>query len=125
MTDAKPLSGKTSIVTGSSSGIGRAIAEHLGEAGSHVFLSGRTASAMEASKKKIERLKQRNNEEGIPFLLWESQPNERIAKAITELGLRNVVFEPLESMDHLDYIAGMMTNFYRIETAISEMNDAK
>jgi NADP-dependent 3-hydroxy acid dehydrogenase YdfG len=49
-----PLAGRTAIVTGASSGIGRAIAETLGAAGAHVFLSGRTAAAMEASVKKIE-----------------------------------------------------------------------
>jgi NADP-dependent 3-hydroxy acid dehydrogenase YdfG len=48
------LSGKTAIVTGASSGIGRAIAERLGSAGAHVFLSGRTRAAMEASAKRIE-----------------------------------------------------------------------
>lgn len=48
------LKGKTAIVTGASSGIGRATAETLGAAGAHVFLAGRTAAAMEASKKKIE-----------------------------------------------------------------------
>jgi len=54
MTTPKPLEGRTAIVTGASSGIGRAIAEHLGQAGSHVFLSGRTASSMEDGKKNIE-----------------------------------------------------------------------
>ncbi len=49
------LSGKTAIVTGASSGIGRAIAESLGGAGAHVFLSGRTAAPMEDSKKRIEQ----------------------------------------------------------------------
>jgi NADP-dependent 3-hydroxy acid dehydrogenase YdfG len=48
------LSGRTAVVTGASSGIGRAIAETLGAAGAHVFLAGRTAAAMEESKKKIE-----------------------------------------------------------------------
>ena len=48
------LQGKTAIVTGASSGIGRAIAEQLGGAGAHVFLAGRTVDAMEASKTKIE-----------------------------------------------------------------------
>jgi NADP-dependent 3-hydroxy acid dehydrogenase YdfG len=48
------LEGKTAIVTGASSGIGRATAETLGAAGAHVFLAGRTAAAMEISKKKIE-----------------------------------------------------------------------
>jgi NADP-dependent 3-hydroxy acid dehydrogenase YdfG len=54
MTTSKPLAARTAIVTGASSGIGRAIAEHLGEAGAHVILSGRTASSMEESKKNIE-----------------------------------------------------------------------
>jgi NADP-dependent 3-hydroxy acid dehydrogenase YdfG len=49
----KPLSGRTAIVTGASSGIGRAIAEKLGAAGAHVFLAGRTRAAMEASAKAI------------------------------------------------------------------------
>jgi NADP-dependent 3-hydroxy acid dehydrogenase YdfG len=50
----QPLSGKTAVVTGASSGIGRAIAEKLGAAGAHVFLAGRTAAAMEDSRKTIE-----------------------------------------------------------------------
>jgi NADP-dependent 3-hydroxy acid dehydrogenase YdfG len=54
MTASKPLEGRTAIVTGASTGIGRAIAQHLGDAGAHVFLSGRTAASMEDSKKKIE-----------------------------------------------------------------------
>jgi NADP-dependent 3-hydroxy acid dehydrogenase YdfG len=48
------LAGRTAIVTGASSGIGRSTAEVLGAAGAHVFLAGRTAAAMEASQKKIE-----------------------------------------------------------------------
>jgi NADP-dependent 3-hydroxy acid dehydrogenase YdfG len=43
------LSEKTAIVTGASSGIGRAIAERMGAAGAHVILSGRTAASMEQS----------------------------------------------------------------------------
>lgn len=48
------LRGKTAVVTGASSGIGRAIAERLGASGAHVFLGGRTAEAMAESKAKIE-----------------------------------------------------------------------
>lgn len=48
------LRNRTAIVTGASSGIGRSIAEHLGAAGAHIFLVGRTAAALEATKAKIE-----------------------------------------------------------------------
>lgn len=47
------LMGQTAVVTGASSGIGRAIAERLGASGAHVFLSGRTESAMKESADKI------------------------------------------------------------------------
>jgi NAD(P)-dependent dehydrogenase (short-subunit alcohol dehydrogenase family) len=40
------LAGKTAVVTGASSGIGRAIALRLGAAGAHVFASGRRAEAL-------------------------------------------------------------------------------
>lgn len=48
------LQGKVVAVTGASSGIGQRIAETCGAAGAHVFLCGRTADAMEASRTKIE-----------------------------------------------------------------------
>src|SRR5260370_11363329 len=54
MTSAQSLTDKTAVVTGASSGIGRAIAERLGAAGAHVYLAGRTLAAMEASKVLIE-----------------------------------------------------------------------
>jgi NADP-dependent 3-hydroxy acid dehydrogenase YdfG len=54
MTSAPSLAGKTAVVTGASSGIGRATAERLGGAGAHVFLAGRSVAPMEASKKRIE-----------------------------------------------------------------------
>ena len=53
MAAAKPLAKKTAIVTGASSGIGRAIAEKLGAAGAHVFLAGRTRGSMEEAQKRI------------------------------------------------------------------------
>jgi NADP-dependent 3-hydroxy acid dehydrogenase YdfG len=53
-TDSTPLRGRTAVVTGASSGIGRAIAERLGAAGAHVYLSGRTLESMEQAVKRIE-----------------------------------------------------------------------
>ncbi len=48
------LSGKVFAVTGASSGIGQRIAETVGSEGAHVFMCGRSADWMEASKAKIE-----------------------------------------------------------------------
>ncbi|HEX6312501.1 MAG TPA: SDR family oxidoreductase, partial [Acidimicrobiia bacterium] len=53
MTTTADLSGHTAVVTGASSGIGRAIAERLGGAGAHVLLCGRTESAMKESADRI------------------------------------------------------------------------
>jgi NADP-dependent 3-hydroxy acid dehydrogenase YdfG len=47
------LAGRSAVVTGASSGIGRAIAERLGAEGAFVVLSGREESAMEESAARI------------------------------------------------------------------------
>src|SRR5918999_3636658 len=47
------LSGRTAVVTGASSGIGRAIAERLGGAGATVVLAGRTEAAMKEAADRI------------------------------------------------------------------------
>jgi NADP-dependent 3-hydroxy acid dehydrogenase YdfG len=49
------LANRTAIVTGASSGVGRAIAELFGSQGAHVFMVGRTIEPMSASKIKIEQ----------------------------------------------------------------------
>lgn len=54
MSQTPSLAGTTAVVTGASSGIGRAIAEKLGAAGAHVYLAGRTRDAMDASQAKIQ-----------------------------------------------------------------------
>jgi len=54
MTVDHDLQGKTAVVTGASSGIGRATAERLGQAGAVVYLVGRTTADMEQSRARIE-----------------------------------------------------------------------
>jgi len=49
------LEGKVVLVTGASSGIGRAVAEHVARQGAHVQLVSRTAEKLEALKGEIER----------------------------------------------------------------------
>ena len=46
MSSNASLAGKTAVVTGASSGIGRAISIHLARAGAHVFMGGRTQSSL-------------------------------------------------------------------------------
>jgi len=55
MATAQPLAGKTAVVTGASSGIGREIARQLGLAGAHVTLAGRTRDAMDEVAREIEK----------------------------------------------------------------------
>ncbi|HAI63944.1 MAG TPA: NAD(P)-dependent oxidoreductase [Acidimicrobiaceae bacterium] len=54
MSDRLSIHGRTVCITGSSSGMGRAIAEHLGALGATVYLMGRNAEPMEESKARIE-----------------------------------------------------------------------
>lgn len=53
MNDAKPLAGKTALVTGASKGIGAATAQALAAAGAHVILTARDVKALETVEDSI------------------------------------------------------------------------
>jgi NAD(P)-dependent dehydrogenase (short-subunit alcohol dehydrogenase family) len=80
MTDAKPLAGKTALVTGSSKGIGAATAHALAAAGAHVIITGRDVKALEAVEDAI------HTEEGTatiaPVDLTETDGIARLASAL-------------------------------------------
>jgi NAD(P)-dependent dehydrogenase (short-subunit alcohol dehydrogenase family) len=50
------LTGKRTLVTGSTAGIGYAIAEALTREGSHVIVNGRTAARVEGALKQLDRI---------------------------------------------------------------------
>ncbi|MCW2871252.1 SDR family NAD(P)-dependent oxidoreductase, partial [Actinacidiphila oryziradicis] len=47
----RPMDGKTALVTGASSGIGRAIARRFADDGARVYLTGRRKDELEAAAK--------------------------------------------------------------------------
>jgi NAD(P)-dependent dehydrogenase (short-subunit alcohol dehydrogenase family) len=59
------LTGKRALVTGSTAGIGYAIAEALAREGAHVIVNGRTTSRVEAALKSLDRLGNGVKPEGL------------------------------------------------------------
>jgi NAD(P)-dependent dehydrogenase (short-subunit alcohol dehydrogenase family) len=82
MTDSNPLEGRLALVTGASRGIGAATAESLADAGAHVILVARTASALEEVE---ERIHQTGGSATIaPLDLTDGESIGKLAVAVAE-----------------------------------------
>ena len=107
MTESKPFAGKLALVTGASRGIGAATAEALADAGAHVILIARTASALEAVDDRI-------HEAGgtatiAPLDLTDGESIGKLAQAVSErwealdiLVLNAAMLGSLTPVEHID-----------------------
>ena len=106
--EREPLAGQTALVTGSTRGLGRTIAEWLAVAGADIVVSGREAAAVAESVAAVEALGRRAW--GIPADLARPEEAHRLAK------------ETLATVERLDILvnnAGMSLrgNFWDVTDA--------
>jgi NAD(P)-dependent dehydrogenase (short-subunit alcohol dehydrogenase family) len=107
MTDAKPFEGKLALVTGASRGIGAATAEALADAGAHVILTARGASALEQVEERIHAAG--GSATIAPMDLNDSENIQKLAQAVAErwgsldiLVLNAAMLGSLSPVEHLD-----------------------
>lgn len=91
------IKGKTALVTGSTAGIGFAIAKLLAAEGAHVYINGRTAAKVNAV---IEQLKQETGNSNIKGIACDFSKTDEIDNLLSQLSqvdilVNNVgIFEP-------------------------------
>lgn len=107
MTDTKPFEGKLALVTGASRGIGAATAEALAEAGAHVILTARGATALEQVEERIHAAG--GSATIAPMDLNDSESIHKLAQAVAErwgsldiLVLNAAMLGSLSPVEHLD-----------------------
>ena len=107
MTDTKPFEGKLALVTGASRGIGAATAEALAEAGAHVILTARGATALEQVEERIHAAG--GSSTIAPMDLNDSENIQKLAQAVAErwgsldiLVLNAAMLGSLSPVEHLD-----------------------
>jgi NAD(P)-dependent dehydrogenase (short-subunit alcohol dehydrogenase family) len=104
---SKPFDGKLALVTGASRGIGAATAEALAEAGSHVVLTARGASALEQVEERIHAAG--GSATIAPLDLNDPENIHKLARAVAErwgsldiLILNAAMLGSLSPVEHLD-----------------------
>ncbi len=107
MTDTKPFEGKLALVTGASRGIGAATAEALAEAGAHVILTARGATALEQVEERIHTAG--GSATIAPMDLNDSENIQKLAQAVAErwgsldiLVMNAAMLGSLSPVEHLD-----------------------
>ena len=107
MTDTKPFAGKLALVTGASRGIGAATAEALAEAGAHVILTARGATALEQVEERIHAAG--GSATIAPMDLNDSENIQKLAQAVAErwgsldiMVLNAAMLGSLSPVEHLD-----------------------
>jgi NAD(P)-dependent dehydrogenase (short-subunit alcohol dehydrogenase family) len=107
MTDSKSFEGKLALVTGASRGIGAATAEALADAGAHVILTARGASALEQVEGRIHA--SGGTATIAPMDLNDTGNVQKLAQAVAErwgsldiLVLNAAMLGSLSPVEHLD-----------------------
>ncbi len=107
MTDTKPFEGKLALVTGASRGIGAATAEALAEAGAHVILTARGATALEQVEERIHTAG--GSATIAPMDLNDSENIQKLAQAVAErwgsldiFVMNAAMLGSLSPVEHLD-----------------------
>jgi len=91
------LDGKRALVTGSTAGIGYAIAEALAREGAHVFVNGRTAKRVDEALQSLRASQPRANVEGLAADLGGADGVQAAVKQLPEVDIlvNNMgIFEP-------------------------------
>jgi gluconate 5-dehydrogenase len=78
--DSFNLSGRRALITGSSAGIGFALAEALAQAGAHVILNGRTASKVEAAAQALQ-----NQDVSVSTAVFDVTEADPVREAVAQI----------------------------------------